>query len=185
MRRAVRSGWRQTRFDRADVSPVCLGALLRLSSYPACAGFSSGARCRRHGQIDLITPGVPPRELREHVLPARREILHSLKTARLGKILHSSEIGTCADAADLLAVSSRKAVRLPPRARPHCCFLIGGARQKRAEGTLRITCASGRGQLLATAAAGAGNACSLSFQRPCALGDRRGEARLPNYRAAA
>ena len=32
--------------------------------------------------------------------------------------------------------------------------------------------------MLATAAAGVGNACSLSFQRPRALGDRRGASAL-------
>ena len=110
--------------------PGLLGWLLRLSDL-ASTGFWSGARCRCHGQIDLIAPRVPPREPREQVLPARREILHFLKTARQGKICISPEIGTCVDAADRLAASSRKAVRQTPRARPHCCFLIGGARPPR------------------------------------------------------
>jgi hypothetical protein len=61
-----------------------LGWLLRLSDLPP-TGFWSGARCRCHGQIDLIARRVPPREPREQVPPARREILHFAKNGPPGK----------------------------------------------------------------------------------------------------
>ena len=83
-----------------------------------------GARYRRHGQIDLIAPRVPPRELREQVLPARRQILHFAKNGAPGKFSIPPE-SRCADAADWLAVSHKKLRRrridrkmsAPPRER--------------------------------------------------------------------
>ena len=51
---------------------------------------------------------------------------------------------------------------------------LRGTPKNAAEGTGNTPVHMDGGQLLATAAAGVGNACSLSFQRPRALGDRRG-----------
>jgi hypothetical protein len=90
--------------------------------------------------------GTTPRAARARATCAQGNFAFRQKWPAQGKFSISPEIGTCADAADRLAVSSRKAVCQTPRARPpHCCFLVGGARQKRAGGTLRITRASGRG----------------------------------------
>ena len=132
MRRAVRSGLTTNPLRPGRPQPGLLGWLLRLSDL-ASTGFWSGAKCRRHGQIDLIAPRVPPHEPRERVLPARREILHFAKNGPPGKKFYvSPEIGTSPTLLiDWPSARERRSAKTPS-ARPHCCFLIGVARQKRA-----------------------------------------------------
>ena len=159
--------------------------------------LSTRAR-RRHGQIDLITPPVPPRELHEHAPPARREILHFAKNGAPRKFRIPPEIETFAAAAGQLVVSSRKAACRTPRAGPHCCFL---ARIRKpscftscrkpgpAEGLGRVGWQGWMkpiggvrrkrfgGYVAAATATGVENACSLSFREAPRLGRRaRGSA---------
>ena len=121
LRRGVPSG-----VDDRPTSTVLISApfaWLALQFSDLAPGLWSGARYRCDGQIDLIAPRVPPRELRERVLPARREILHFLKTAPREKFAFRLKSGLASTLLiDWPPARERRRCRTP-RLGQHCCFL--------------------------------------------------------------
>ena len=86
--------------------------------------LSTRAR-RRHGQVDPFAPPVPPRELREHVPPARRKISHFCQNGARRKIciLPKSAFVPTRRSTGLKLAKWWRCRTLS--AGPHCCFLVG------------------------------------------------------------